>query len=260
MHYEMMTVTPELAQRWLEGKNNRNRTISTKKVDSYAQDIILGRWKETHQNSIAFYKDGNLADGQHRLAAIVKASCPLNVMVWWGLEDDSAYGIDAHKMRSTHDQIRIAGNSDWIDKDVIACARMMMATNSSKTKVVSPQEIVSFCEPRKEVISFAHDHLPRRAASAPLRAALALAYYYEPKEKLQEWAEIMATGIGAAPLSRTVLTLRERILREENLRAGGGQAREYLLRVSMRSIQAYCAGDILTKIYEPKGRIYELPA
>jgi len=260
MHHEIMTVTPELAERWLGEKNNRNRNISQKKVDAYADDIRLGRWQQTHQNAIAFYKDGNLADGQHRLAAIAKAKTPVELMVWWGLEDKAAYGIDAHKMRATHDQIKIAGGSDWITKDVIAAARMMMAYRGS-TGVVSPQKIVSFCEPHRAALEFAHCHLPKsRSMSAPLRAAAALAFYHESHDVLADWCEIMATGVGAVPLSKTVLTLRERILREDGLRHGGGKAREYLVRVAMRSIQAYCAGQVLTKIYEPKERIYELPA
>lgn len=260
MHHEMMTVTPEIAARWLEEKNSRNRNISPKKVEAYADDILSGRWQKTHQNAIAFYKDGNLADGQHRLAAIAKAQTPVELMVWWGLDDKAAYGIDAHKMRATHDQIKIAGGNGWITKDVIAAARMMMA-GKGVTGAISPQQIVAFCGPHKEALEFAHQHLPKnRSISAPLRAAVAVAFYHEDHLKLESWCEVMATGVGAVPLSKTVLTLRERILREDGLRHGGGKAREYLCRVAMRSIQAYCDGQVLTKIYEPKERIYAIPS
>lgn len=257
MHYEMMTVTPELAQRWLNEKNNRNRNIAPKKVDAYADDILLGRWQKTHQNAIAFYKDGNLADGQHRLAAIVKAKIPVELMVWWGLDDHAAYGIDAHRMRNTHDQIKIAGSSGWITKDIIACARLLIP---GKQNISSPQKIAEFCNAHMDALLFAHDVVSRASGPAPLRAAVAFAWYYEDHEKLRDWGSIMSTGIGSIPLSRTVLTLRERLIKDKLLRAGAGGSREQLMRLSMRSIQAYCAGEVLTKLYEPKERIYEFPS
>jgi len=259
MHHEMMTVTPELAIRWLEEKNNRNRSISPKKVDAYASDMADGRWVATHQNAIAFYKDGNLADGQHRLAAIAKAGMPTELMVWWGLDDKSAYGIDAHRMRATHDQVRIAGGNDWINKDVIACARMMMPETRGRAGVVSPQRIVEFCVPHKEALLFASQNLPKNTGPASLRAAVAISFYHVARRCLVDWCDVMATGVGAVPLSKTVLTLRERMLREPHLRSGGGTHREYVLKTAMRSIEAYCDGQVLTKIYEPKERIYALP-
>lgn len=256
MHYEMMTVTPELAQRWLDQKNTRNRNISEKKVRSYADDMKSGRWHPTHQNAIAFYKDGNLADGQHRLSAIVSSGVSLEFMVWWGLDNKSAYGIDAHRMRKTDDQIKIAGGADWVTKDVVACARVM----ASQYIVTSPQKIVEFCETHKEAIEFAFDNMPRSAGPASLRAAVAVAFYHVPSDKLASWCEIMATGIGAIPLSRTVLSLRERMIKDRAAFYNGGSGREALIKLAMRSIQAYCDGQVLSRFPEPKDRIYEIPS
>lgn len=259
MHYEMMTVTPELAQRWLEAKNNRNRNISSRKVDAYADDMQNGRWHATHQNAIAFYKDGNLADGQHRLSAIVKASVSVEFMVWFGLDDRAAYGIDAHKMRATQDQIKIAGASEWITKDIVACARVMMVKDKG-VKLVTPQQIAEFCEKHKDAIVFAHLNLPKTVSvSAPVRAAVAVAFYYEDRGLLSDWCSILASGMGATPLSKTVLVFRERIIRE-HLSGGNSIVRQGLNKMAMRSIQAYCAGQIISRIVEPKERFYEIPA
>ena len=254
MHYEMMTVTPELAQRWLSQKNTRNRSIAQKKVRSYADDMKSGLWQATHQNAIAFYKDGNLADGQHRLSAIVASGISIELMVWWGLEDKSAYGIDAHRMRRTDDQIKIAGGSDWIDKDAVACARMI----TGQYAAASPQEIVQFCDAHKDAMQFARENMPRSAGPAPLRAAVAIAFYHVPCDELKSWCEIMSTGIGAIPLSRTVLCLREKLIKDKAFRSA--PQREVLVRMCMRSIQAYCSGQVLSRISEPKGRIYEIPS
>lgn len=260
MHYEIMTVTPELAQRWLSEKNTRNRNISPKKVNSYADDMKFNRWHATHQNAIAFYKDGNLADGQHRLSAIVVSGVSIELMVWWGLDDKSAYGIDAHRMRKTDDQIKIAGGADWINKDIVACARMLMPETKDRSSVASAQKIVEFCEDHKNALIFSVDRLPKGAATAPVRAAVAAAFYSVPNSVLSNWCNVMRTGIGENKTARTVLTLRERLIREPALRSGSGTNREYALRLAMRSIQAYNDEKVLTKLYEPKGRIYEIAA
>lgn len=260
MHYEMMTVTPELAQRWLSQRNTRNRNISVQKVQSYSSDMKSGRWQATHQNAIAFYKDGNLADGQHRLSAIVASGISIELMVWWGLEDKSAYGIDAHRMRKTHDQIKIAGGADWINKDIIACARMLMPEGKGRSTIQSPQKIVEFCGPHKDALIFSVEKLPKSYANAPLRSAVAAAFYHVPHDVLSNWCEVMKTGIGESKIARTVLVLRERLIRDPALRSGSGNYREQCMRMAMRSIQAYSEGLVLSKLYEPKDRIYEIPS
>lgn len=259
MHSETMTVTPDLAERWLRERNKRNRVMSKAKVSSYARDIASGNWHQTHQNSIAFYNDGNLADGQHRLAAIVESNTSLDLVVWWGLSDKSAFGIDAHKMRKTADQIKIAGMGEWIGANEIACARMMPGARTSN-RIYTPQEIVDFCNEHEYAIRFSIDHLKSRIGGAPIRAAVAVAVYHENEYDLRQWCNIMDSGIGTSSASRTVLTLRDRILRDRGLKSGAEVVREYLLRVAMRSIKGFCEGEVLTKIYEPKERIYTLPA
>lgn len=263
MHHEVITVTPQLAQRWLEEKNNRNRSISDIKVSAYAWDMTNGRWVTTHQNAIAFYKDGNLADGQHRLAAIVKANASVDMLVWWGLADDAAYGIDAHRMRSTHDQIKIARGSTWISKDSVAIVRLMMSNYGAGDRVAknaSPQEISLFCEEHENCIKFVTARISKGAASAPVKAAVALAYYYEDHDVLSEWCDVMSTGLGVMPQCRNVISLRDRLIKDPNLRSHGAGNRERILRLSMRSVQAYCANENISKIFEPKGRIYALPS
>lgn len=259
MNYEMMTVTPELAGRWIKEKNNRNRPLSKSFVDAYALDMAKGRWKKTHQNSIAFYKDGNLADGQHRLHAIVQSGVSVECMVFWGLESSDAYGIDAHRMRNTHDQIKIAGAEDWINKEIIATARMMMS-NTRHARKPSPQEIVEFCKKHKSALVFSMSNMPKSYFSAAVRVAVAIAYYHENQEKLQDWCEIAKTGMAFHPSDRSVISFRERMLRDPNLKSQGGTNRELICKMAMRSINAFCKNETLSKIVAPKERLYEVPA
>lgn len=259
MHYEIMTVTPELAQRWLSEKNKRNRTLSKLTVDSYVSDMLDGKWRNSHQNAIAFYKDGNLADGQHRLAAIAASGVSIDFMVWWGLDDQDAYGIDAHRMRSTHDQIKIAGGANWITKDAIAMARMMIVQTRT-TKKHSPQEIVEFCQKHEDALRFTIEHMPKSLFSAAVKVSVAVAYYHEGHDDLIEWCDIMKTGVATSQRARSVIVFRERLARDPNLKSQGGVNREMICRLAMRSIQAFCSNFVLSKIITPKERIYVIPA
>jgi hypothetical protein len=79
MKAEFKTVTPSMAEYYL-GKNTANRRVSERRVRIYERDLLNGNFGTTHQG-IAFYNDGSLADGQHRLLAIVKANLPAKLLV-----------------------------------------------------------------------------------------------------------------------------------------------------------------------------------
>lgn len=76
MYTEKVFVTPEMAYDWLV-HNTNNRDLRPLDVLYLKQCILSGNWRVTHQG-IAFYADGELADGQHRLNAIADAG----VGVW----------------------------------------------------------------------------------------------------------------------------------------------------------------------------------
>lgn len=84
---EVVHVTPEMAAEWLEKRNEGNRKIGRTVVKQYADAMAEGRWRLTHQ-SIAFDDEGTLLDGQHRLAAVVRAGVTVSFTVQrgWGRE------------------------------------------------------------------------------------------------------------------------------------------------------------------------------
>ena len=84
MKSKLEIITPEMAIKWLENNNPKNRTISEGTVQSYANDMKNGRWVITHQG-IAFNANGDLIDGQHRLWGIVIANKPVEMMVTTGM-------------------------------------------------------------------------------------------------------------------------------------------------------------------------------
>jgi len=84
-------IDPVLAKKYL-AKNINNRNIRNKWVEHLANAIKRGEWITTHQG-IAFNNLGFLADGQHRLHAIIQANTPVQ------MEKRRLYAEDPHSSR-----------------------------------------------------------------------------------------------------------------------------------------------------------------
>lgn len=96
------TVTPEVAAMWLTRNCSENRNLSRGRVEELARAILQGQWRLTHQG-IAFGENGDLIDGQHRLAAIVRAGVPVQILVTRGLPQSSFSVMDRGWTRSLRD-------------------------------------------------------------------------------------------------------------------------------------------------------------
>ena len=111
MRFEEFLVTPEIAQFYLD-KNESNRNISKATVDAYARDMLAGAWVETGQNNICISKNGMLKDGQHRLAAVIKAGIPVRMIFAFDVEDNVTV-YDRGRNRSTRDELKVQYPDIW---------------------------------------------------------------------------------------------------------------------------------------------------
>lgn len=138
------TITPQLALEYLN-HNIRNRRLRKDAVAMIARDIKAGRFRTTHQG-IAFYEDGELADGQHRLRAIMKAGVPVEMMVTRGLKRDAMSAIDRGTARNVSDIFAIGNDdNDGVSK-AIRCQRVTSAINQMCWNGVSPRPRLSASE------------------------------------------------------------------------------------------------------------------
>lgn len=99
-------VTPELAAKWLN-QNTNNRRIRRAFVDELVKKIQNNQWVENTPDHIAFYDDGTLANGQHRLTAIAEAGVPVYTKIEYNIPRDAAICIDAGKKRTFSDNVQI---------------------------------------------------------------------------------------------------------------------------------------------------------
>jgi hypothetical protein len=96
-----VTVTPEIAQRWLEG-NTVNRSIRQGKVDQYASDMAAGLW--THSaDTICFTPDGKLGNGQHRLLGVIQSNTTITFAVQYNVPLEAMVNVDTGSARTASD-------------------------------------------------------------------------------------------------------------------------------------------------------------
>lgn len=107
IHEDTFTeVTPELAAKWLN-ENTNNRRIRRAFVNELVKKIQNNQWVENTPDHIAFYDDGTLANGQHRLTAIAEAGVPVYTKIEYNIPRDAAICIDAGKKRTFSDNVQI---------------------------------------------------------------------------------------------------------------------------------------------------------
>lgn len=86
--------TPETAQQFMERTKNCRKLIPAH-VAYLADQITNGHWV-VNGETIKFDAEGHLTDGQHRLAACIKAQRPIESWTVWGSD---ATGVDEGKPR-----------------------------------------------------------------------------------------------------------------------------------------------------------------
>lgn len=255
---QTMTVTAEIASHWLT-RNHQNRKINRDRVKRYAQEMLCGKWMNHHQG-IAFYDDGTLADGQHRLAAIELSGVPVDMVVARGLSRDAGLMIDGHQQRKSYQSVKISGLADWIGKEEISVIKAMVAITSSSRGAASMSllECINYGDNHKDAVMFSVEHLsPRRRGitTAPVRAAVSSAYYYEDAERLKTFCEVMISGMVFKAADKSAIMLREHLL--GSVKSSGGKNRDDACKRSMRAIKAFCEFQEISKLYQPQEYIYK---
>jgi len=107
---QVISVTPELATEWL-ARGGVNRRVSQKHVMRLAQQMKDGQWL-LNGEAIKFNINGELLDGQHRLAAILRHGKPVEMMVICGMPTETFSTLDTGKRRNLADALSIVGEKN----------------------------------------------------------------------------------------------------------------------------------------------------
>ncbi len=188
-------VTPAKAEKWLN-HNVGNRKLREGVAEQYSRCLQDGTWTECI-DPIAFYEDGELADGQHRLWAIVDSGITMRSIIVRDLPRTAGLNIDTGLNRTLVDNARISGNADDLSNTLLATARAIEKASVSSKERLSNNEKLAFVERHREAAKWAIANGPngRGLRNAITLAALARAWYHEEdKDKLRRWSDVLTTG------------------------------------------------------------------
>ena len=248
------SISPEIAASYMLF-NSSNRPISQTTVNSYATDMENGAFGLTHQG-IAFYEDGSLADGQHRLSAIIKSGKTIQMIVTRGVERGLA--IDRSRPRSVSDCAKIAGY-EWIDRNVVGAITAMFSLNGVKKFTVN--QSVTIAEKYKDSLLFVLSCVGSRVKgishSGVVAGCVMAIENGVSKEKISRFYEVLKTGFAENNSERIIIKLRDGLISGDKNMVGWGSRRDVVLK-TQRAIKAFVTGEIISKLITPENPIYEV--
>lgn len=255
MDIQTETVTPAKAEQWLNA-NTRNRNLSRRKVKLYADDMKKQRWTLHHQG-IAFYDNGELADGQHRLKAVVESGMEVAMVVVRDLPKGSGADIDRHRTRGEADAIRIGGLGDWMGPSEVHVVKALASVHGTRPNSFTAKQIADFGNHVEKQVSFATNVFMKKqryVTTAPVMAAIAIASEHYDHGRLMEFAEVLCTGIPTDMGDMAAIKLREKLMREHG-GPGGTSGRRDVIYLTLRAIELFFEGKIVERLQTP----HEMP-
>lgn len=214
-------VTPAMASRWLL-RNGRNRKLNRQYVAKLVADYRNGDAHITHQ-AVAFFEDGSLADGQHRLTAIVESGVAVHLIVFKGVPLRSAVAIDDGIRRHLSHSMQILSGSDVLQtRRGVAIVRVLLAMHG----LASPTNdmIIHYERTHRAVITRGirvSTGLGTKFSSAPLVAAYICALAAGVDEsQVRRFVEVVSGDAAEGRHESGAVRLREWLIGNK-IRSGG---------------------------------------
>lgn len=223
MKTDIVTITPAMAEKWLNGTTSGNRSVRRTHVKSIAAQIEKGQW-QLNGESIVIDDNGNVADGQHRLLAIIHAGKPVDSIVVRGVDPDSFKTIDSGIARQGGDVLTLSGyKSGKALAAAINCIHACYVSNGfyDTPRTTSGSQIqltkVDFLRLVKEYdgctdsVSYIHARSGSVAVFRPAAFASAMHYIFGTENSLARDAffNAMATGLPHFTPSDSTIKLRK---------------------------------------------------
>lgn len=201
-------VTPRMAEQWLNA-NKCNRSLRAGVVEKYTVDMRTGKWLKCTA-PIVFYDDGELADGQHRLYAIIESGTTQEFIIVRGLDRASGLNIDTGLARTLVDNARISGTDGGLSNQLLSYS------SAIELGLVAPKALpnskrLELVNKHREAASWAISHGPtgRGLRIGPVMAAIGRAWYMEAdKDRLQKFCHVLATGFAEGQQDTAAVSLR----------------------------------------------------
>jgi hypothetical protein len=258
---EKYLVTPQMAQNWLQ-TNENNRRVQQDRVKLYAAAMARGGWHFTHQG-IAFYEDGRLADGQHRLLAIVLSGASVWMNVTYGLKLPAATAVDAGRPRNLTNAMHFMG-MDTRNKFVPVARALFQeymaqrGAGSVRGRAIDNDVFITFCESAREAVEFSvsSSYTRKGLSHAVVRAAVSAAWFSRDRDRLSEFKEQLLSGVISSNSDSAVAKLRDWL---HTSKTTNGTARPEIWRRTCTALLAYLEYRPLSKLYAREDATFPIP-
>ena len=261
--FEVVTMTPQWAEKILTQNNNKNRKIRTSKLMVYTRSIEAGDWKVTNQG-IALDPDGNLLDGQHRLAAIVKARKSIKILLGTNCDPSSFSVIDIGATRTAGDMITLSGFSGGKHNTLAAAVKIYIQyTEFPKTRwssLTTPNhnKVVKYWTDKKDTIELylpflikCHKQFKSYTLSCGIAFCLIADDYEWRPEEIMEYFTLLTTGANL-PADSSILSFRNQCSNPAYRRRGNGtHSTQLLLNAMVKSFNDWKRGKPTKKFISP---------
>lgn len=261
---EKVLVTPAIAAEWLT-RNRGNRNVTGPRVDLFVRLIEEGKFFLTHQG-VAFYEDGDLADGQTRLTAIVKAGVAVWMFVTHGLPRTAIHAIDGGRPRTVRDVLHFLGMH--LTSHHVAVVRTLwneyhlQRRDGSRVwdnSAVDTDLFAAFAAAVSDSVVFAMPATRCKGLShASYVGAVASAWFTQDRDALLRLKQLVASGAGADREEQAAIKLRDWLL-TTHLSSSGVQGRQEIYKRSCTAIRAFIDGRPLAKLYCREDAAFPIP-
>lgn len=229
-HITVDLITPEMAVEWLACNRNPRRMRPTV-THRYAQDMAKANWAFP-VDFIAFDVDGNLVQGQHRLAGCVESDASFVSMVARNVSTQAIEAMDRGLKRTLADSLRGRGydHANTLQSGITLSWRWEKGLLSNTKIYPTDIEVFDWLNASPTMIEAARladgVRFPRSSVSAALfNRALMI-----DEDATFDFASRLASGAGLAE-DDPVLKLREVAMSGNRKRSSDAQVMELALAI-----------------------------
>lgn len=210
---KLVKVTPKMASDWINGSNSGNRKLREGIAEKYAHDMANDKWTECPV-PISFYPDGEIADGQHRLWAVIESGTTQEFFIVHNLSREAGLNIDTGLGRTIVDNARISG----VDKDLsnaLVSLALFYDAGRPPQRGVSNAERIEIIAKHREPCDWAIKHGPvgRGIRNSTILAAVARAKQASADEdRLIRFCKVLSSGLAEGRDDSACVTLRNYLM------------------------------------------------
>ncbi len=258
------TITPEIAQQYLDRNIENNRRINSRRVTDYSNKMRAGRWALA--NTICFDVNGRLQDGQHRMNAVVRAGIPIQFVVVRGFPPGAVQYIDLGQKRSALNIASVKGMKT--DGFALSTSRAMLiprfGCNSWDPNNADSLLSVAIYQAFQDSINLATKGVSDIKRS-DIAAVIARAHIAgEDAGRLSEFIQVLQTGY---PVSESyaddgaAIALRNYYLRAKDARglSGAGTNRVRLFEFTQSAVSAFLKRRDTRHLNRTKRNLWKIP-